>query len=328
MIAARQPEPRAPRIGLGGEHAHQYQPGVLGGDQGATRRGLGASARSPRTPPRSSRGRSRVGRERREPARLDPRETRLRHRVPPVLGHLQQKLREVWVVSNAAAREIVLHLLRQQAPRLGRPRDLVLILGASPLFEEHLGLLTAQHGRPLPQQPGHERGAFAHEAGFELLAGRHFAECGKRRLVPGVAGRQRSGRERHLRGGLGRLGRWWIVTRPHRHRGLRWCGTLVERQGFHRQRLVSLAAKHRLPATYPAREFVEDGGLMAYGPSAADLPRRAAAYVDKIPKGAKPGDLPIEEPTKFELFINMKTAKALGLTIPPALLQRADQVVE
>jgi putative ABC transport system substrate-binding protein len=98
--------------------------------------------------------------------------------------------------------------------------------------------------------------------------------------------------------------------------------------GFHRQRLVSLTAKHRLPATYPAREFVEEGGLMAYGPSAADLPRRAAAYVDKILKGAKPGDLPIEEPTKFELVINGKTAKALGLTIPPSLLLRADQVIE
>jgi putative ABC transport system substrate-binding protein len=95
-----------------------------------------------------------------------------------------------------------------------------------------------------------------------------------------------------------------------------------------RRRLVDLAAKNRLLAVYPWREFVDAGGLMAYGPDLADLFRRAPTYVDRILNGAKPGDLPIEQPTKFELVINLKTAKALGLTIPPSLLQRADQVIE
>ena len=95
-----------------------------------------------------------------------------------------------------------------------------------------------------------------------------------------------------------------------------------------RRRLVDLAAKHRLPTVYTSRDFVDAGGLMTYGVNLADLFRRAAAYVDKTLKGTKPGDLPVEQPTKFELMINLKTAKALGLTISPSLLQRADEVIE
>jgi putative ABC transport system substrate-binding protein len=97
---------------------------------------------------------------------------------------------------------------------------------------------------------------------------------------------------------------------------------------MHQQTIVDLVARNRLPAAYPAREFVEAGGLIAYAVNYPDLYFRFASFVDKIFKGAKPGELPVEQPTKFELLINLKTAKALGLTIPPSLLQRADQVIE
>jgi putative ABC transport system substrate-binding protein len=96
----------------------------------------------------------------------------------------------------------------------------------------------------------------------------------------------------------------------------------------HRQLIISLAAKHRLPAVYSGREFVTDGGLMFYGTNFTDVFRRAASYVDRILRGAKPSDLPVQAPTKFELVINLKTAKALGLDVSPALLIRADEVIE
>jgi len=108
-------------------------------------------------------------------------------------------------------------------------------------------------------------------------------------------------------------------------------GLLVMHQPLtfnHRKRIVRLAAEHRLPAVYGSREAADDGGLIAFGPSMPAIYRRAAAFVDRILKGAKPADLPVEQPTEFELVINLKTAKALGLTIPQSVLLRADEVIQ
>jgi ABC-type uncharacterized transport system substrate-binding protein len=96
----------------------------------------------------------------------------------------------------------------------------------------------------------------------------------------------------------------------------------------HRARIIELAAKHRIPTMYGVRELAQAGGLMAYGVNLPEMYRHGALFVDRILKGAKPGNLPVERPTKFELMINLKTAKALGLTIPPSLLLRADQIIE
>jgi ABC-type uncharacterized transport system substrate-binding protein len=95
-----------------------------------------------------------------------------------------------------------------------------------------------------------------------------------------------------------------------------------------RDLIIALAARHRLPAVYPFRYFAASGGLFSYGSDMADVFRRAASYVDRILKGAKPGDLPVQAPSKYELLINVKTARALGLTVPPMLLARADEVIE
>ena len=96
----------------------------------------------------------------------------------------------------------------------------------------------------------------------------------------------------------------------------------------HGKTLVSLVVAQRIPSLFQERESVELGGLMSYGPGFADMHRRAATYVDKILKGAKPGDLPIEQPTKFELVVNLKAAKTLGLAVPAAVLLRADEVIQ
>ena len=97
---------------------------------------------------------------------------------------------------------------------------------------------------------------------------------------------------------------------------------------IHRDTIIAMAAQHRLPAVYPYRFYALSGGLVSYGNDLADSYRRAASYVDRILKGAKPADLPVELPTKFELVLNLKTAKALGLDVPPQVLVRADEVIE
>ena len=102
----------------------------------------------------------------------------------------------------------------------------------------------------------------------------------------------------------------------------------ASRRAEHRSLIVTLAARHKLPAIYYERSFIPDGGLISYGPDFIDQYRRAATYVDRILKGEKPADLPVQAPTKYELIINLKTAKALGLTVPNTLIGRADEVIE
>jgi putative ABC transport system substrate-binding protein len=109
------------------------------------------------------------------------------------------------------------------------------------------------------------------------------------------------------------------------------CGLIATGGPFgsnNRDLIISLAARHRLPAVYPSRFFVTDGGLISYAPDTVDPSRQAAGYVDRILKGEKPADLPVQSATKYELVVNLKTAKALGLTVPPSLLSRADEIIE
>ena len=120
-------------------------------------------------------------------------------------------------------------------------------------------------------------------------------------------------------------GAFAAITRERPHGLLVMANTVTLGQ---RKRAADFAASQRIPAIYEARAFVDVGGLMSYGIDFVDHFRRAASFVDKILKGAKPADLPVEQPTKFELVINLKTAKALGLTIPQSVLGRADQVIE
>ena len=108
-------------------------------------------------------------------------------------------------------------------------------------------------------------------------------------------------------------------------------GLLVPAGGFmflHRAPIISAAARNNVPAVYSQSDFARDGGLLSYGPDFVDIYRRAATYVDRILRGDKPGDLPVQLPTKFEMVVNRKTAKALGLAIPPSILLRADEVIE
>jgi len=108
-------------------------------------------------------------------------------------------------------------------------------------------------------------------------------------------------------------------------------GLIVTSSGLaavHRELIITLAARYRLPAVYSYRYFAASGGLLSYGPDPIDQYRRAAGYVDRILRGEKPAELPVQAPTKYELVINLKTAKALGLTVPPTLLARADEVIE
>ncbi len=137
---------------------------------------------------------------------------------------------------------------------------------------------------------------------------------------------------------LGLQPRWWHLQGPD---DIDPAFTALLREGFdalfvpyvvvtwtHRRQILDLAVRHRLPAMYGHRTYARDGGLIAYGEDERELPRRLAVYVDKILRGAKPADLPVEQPTKFEFVINLKTAKALGLTIPPSVLARADEVIQ